>query len=65
MRKVLGVFLVIAGTLILLTPFTPGSILLIIGLDILLGHRVKWWTKIKKKVKLLSGKLSNFVVRGR
>ena len=50
MRKILGIFLVIAGTLILLTPFTPGSILLVIGLDILLGHKVKWWIKIKKKI---------------
>ena len=50
MRKIFGFFLVIVGTLILLTPFTPGSILLVIGLDILLGHKVKWWTKIKKKI---------------
>ncbi len=50
MRKILGVFLVIVGTVILLTPFTPGSILLVIGLDILLGHRVKWWIKTKKKI---------------
>lgn len=50
MKKVLGLFLVIVGTLILLTPFTPGSILLVIGLDILFGDRVKWWVRIKKRI---------------
>jgi len=50
MRKILGILLVIVGTLILLTPFTPGSILLVIGLDILFGNKVEWWTKIKKKI---------------
>lgn len=49
MKKAWGLFLVVVGTLILLTPFTPGSILLIIGLDILFGHKVKWWLKFKKK----------------
>ncbi|HEY4474378.1 MAG TPA: hypothetical protein VJC06_00420 [Candidatus Paceibacterota bacterium] len=50
MKRICGLFLVILGTLILLTPFTPGSILLVFGLDILLGHKVKWWVKIKKKI---------------
>jgi len=50
MKRAWGLFLVILGILILLTPFTPGSILLVFGLDILLGHKVKWWVKTKKKI---------------
>lgn len=50
MRKLLGLFLVLVGTFILLTPFTPGSILLVIGLDLLFGNKVKWWVKIKKRI---------------
>jgi len=51
MKKILGLLLVIAGILIILTPFTPGSILLIIGLEMLLGHKIKWWTEMRKKIK--------------
>ena len=49
-RKIWGLFLVVVGIFILLTPFTPGSILLVIGLDILFGNKIKWWVKIKRRI---------------
>lgn len=45
-RKVLGVSLVIAGLLSVITPFTPAGFLLIIGLEIL-GVRALFWEKLK------------------
>ena len=50
-KKFLGVVFVILGLIILFTPFTPGSILLLIGADMLFGHRVKWWNGFKKRLK--------------
>jgi small-conductance mechanosensitive channel len=35
LRKVLGVILIILGFIALITPFTPGSWLLLVGLEIL------------------------------
>ena len=49
MKKILGLIFLIVGILILITPFTPGSVILIIGLEMLLGHKIKWWTDFKKK----------------
>ncbi|MEK7506999.1 MAG: hypothetical protein AAB585_00445 [Patescibacteria group bacterium] len=48
-RKIAGLILAALGLLILLTPFTPGSILLLIGLDMAFGHRWMWWKNKKKK----------------
>ena len=50
-RKFLGVVFIILGLIILLTPFTPGSILLLVGADMLFGHKVKWWNNFKKRLK--------------
>jgi hypothetical protein len=46
LQKVIGVILIIYGLLALLTPFTPGSWLAFIGLE-LLGFDLIFWTKIK------------------
>jgi len=62
LRKILGVILIILGLLALLTPFSPGSWLALIGLEILglrillerrLGHFLpqRWKTTLKKFIK--------------
>lgn len=50
LKKILGVALIIIGILALLTPFTPGSWLAFIGLE-LLGIRLMAWDRIKKYLK--------------
>lgn len=45
-KKTTGVLFIIAGLLALVTPFTPGSWLIFVGLG-LLGFRVLFWDKIK------------------
>jgi len=45
-RKVLGIFLIIVGTIALLTPLSPGAWLIPIGLG-LLGVKLAFWEKIK------------------
>ena len=47
-KKVIGVFLIIIGLLALITPFTPGSWLIFVGLE-LIGLRLAFWDKIKSK----------------
>jgi uncharacterized membrane protein HdeD (DUF308 family) len=47
-KIVVGVILIIIGILALITPFTPGSWLAFVGLE-LLGIRVAFWEKIKDK----------------
>jgi uncharacterized protein YqgC (DUF456 family) len=46
LKKLIGIFLIVAGFLALVTPFTPGSWLIFVGLE-LLGVRLTAWTKIK------------------
>jgi uncharacterized protein YqgC (DUF456 family) len=46
-KKVLGVTLIIVGLLALVTPFTPGSWLVFVGLEFL-GIRLLAWDKIKR-----------------
>jgi uncharacterized protein YqgC (DUF456 family) len=46
MKKVLGIGLILLGIIALVTPFTPGSWLAFVGLEIL-GIRVAFWDKIK------------------
>jgi hypothetical protein len=46
MKKVVGVLFIILGILALVTPFTPGSWLVFVGLEIL-GVRIAFWEKIK------------------
>lgn len=47
-KKIVGVILIIIGFLALVTPFTPGSWLIFVGLE-LLGIRLAVWDKIKNK----------------
>lgn len=46
LKKSFGAILIIIGMLALVTPFTPGSWLIFIGLE-LLGIRILFWHKIK------------------
>jgi len=45
-KKTIGILLIIIGLLALATPFTPGSWLIFIGLE-LLGFRILFWDKTK------------------
>ncbi|MCR4311393.1 MAG: hypothetical protein NUV54_02390 [Candidatus Taylorbacteria bacterium] len=45
-RKVVGVTLIVIGFIALVTPFTPGSWLMFVGLEVL-GFDLVFWTKIK------------------
>jgi len=45
-KKIIGILLIIIGLLALVTPFTPGSWLIFIGLEFF-GFRVLFWDKIK------------------
>ncbi len=45
-RKGVGITLIVLGSLALLTPLTPGSWLILVGLW-LLGFRFLWWDKFK------------------
>ncbi len=47
-KKIIGIVLIIIGFLSLITPFTPGSWLIFVGLG-LLGIRLAFWEKIKAK----------------
>lgn len=47
-KKIIGILLVLIGLIALVTPFTPGSWLIIIGLE-LLGFRMLYWNKIKSR----------------
>jgi hypothetical protein len=49
-KKVIGVVLIFLGLIFLLTPFTPGSWIIFIGLE-LLGLRFLIWDKIWDKLK--------------
>ena len=46
-KKTIGVILIIVGFLALVTPLTPGSWLIFVGLE-LLGFDLIFWTKIKE-----------------
>lgn len=45
-KKIIGVVLVMMGLIALVTPFTPGSWLIFLGLEFL-GFRFLLWEKIK------------------
>ncbi|MSR78996.1 MAG: hypothetical protein EXS59_02515 [Candidatus Taylorbacteria bacterium] len=47
LKKLAGVVLIIVGFLALITPLTPGSWLIFVGLE-LLGFDLIFWTKIKE-----------------
>lgn len=48
LKKAFGVLLIIIGLAALVTPFTPGSWLVFVGLE-LLGFRMLFWNKIKAR----------------
>jgi hypothetical protein len=50
LRKIIGVGAVVTGIVSLVTPLTPGSWLIFIGLEIL-GVRFLFWGRIKEYVK--------------
>ncbi len=50
-QKIAGVILIIVGLGALVTPLTPGSWLVFVGLE-LLGFRFLLWDKIKSRFKL-------------
>jgi uncharacterized protein YqgC (DUF456 family) len=45
-KKTIGILLIIIGLLALVTPFTPGSWLIFVGLEFF-GFRMLLWDKIK------------------
>ncbi|MDP3794840.1 MAG: hypothetical protein Q8R13_02845 [bacterium] len=45
MKKIIGALLIIAGLIALLTPFTPGSWLIVVGLE-LFGIRLLLWDRV-------------------
>jgi hypothetical protein len=46
LKLIAGILLIIIGVLALITPFTPGSWLAFVGLE-LIGVRIAFWQKIK------------------
>jgi uncharacterized protein YqgC (DUF456 family) len=48
MKKIAGVILIIIGFLALITPLTPGSWLIFVGLG-LLGIQVGFWEDLRNK----------------
>ncbi|MDR3642668.1 MAG: hypothetical protein P4L74_03530 [Candidatus Doudnabacteria bacterium] len=48
-KKIVGVVFIILGFLALVTPFTPGSWLIFVGLE-LVGLRITAWDWIKSKL---------------
>ncbi|MDO8482249.1 MAG: PGPGW domain-containing protein [bacterium] len=48
LKKLAGVFLVLVGLTALVTPFTPGSWLIFVGLEFL-GIRFLVWDKLKAR----------------
>ncbi|MDO8537055.1 MAG: PGPGW domain-containing protein [bacterium] len=47
-KRIIGVILILVGLTALVTPFTPGSWLVFVGLE-LLGIRFLLWEKIKSR----------------
>ena len=45
-KRIIGIGLIMLGVLALLTPFTPGSWLIFVGLEFL-GFRILFWDKLK------------------
>jgi len=60
-KKLLGIFFIIVGLLIAITPFTPGSVLLIVGLDMVFGDRWPWLKRINNQVIDLGKRFLNFI----
>jgi drug/metabolite transporter (DMT)-like permease len=47
-KKAIGILLIVIGLLALVTPFTPGSWLIFVGLEFF-GFRTLFWDKIKSR----------------
>ena len=47
-KIILGIICILLGLLALLTPFTPGSWLIFVGME-LIGIRLAIWEKLKQK----------------
>lgn len=45
-KKIIGILFIVIGLAALVTPLTPGSWLIFVGLE-LLGFRILFWDKIK------------------
>ena len=45
-KKAIGIILIVVGLLASVTPFTPGSWLIFVGLEFI-GIRILFWDKIK------------------
>ena len=45
-KKIISILLIVIGLLVLVTPFTPGSWLIFVGLE-MFGIRMLFWDKIK------------------
>lgn len=56
LKKVIGVILILVGFIALVTPLTPGSWLILVGLEIF-GVRILFWDKIKVWLKTWSQKV--------
>lgn len=52
MKKLIGVFFIFIGFIILITPFTPGSVILLVGLSMVFGDRWPWIREINTKVEV-------------
>ncbi len=55
-KKIIGLFLILIGFFALITPFTPGSWLIFIGLG-MFGLNIVFWNKIKIFLKKMKDKL--------
>lgn len=58
LKKMIGVVFVIIGVLAFVTPFTPGSWLIFVGLEFL-GFRILFWEKIKARFFAKNGSVSD------
>jgi hypothetical protein len=60
-KKIIGVFFIVVGFLILITPFTPGSVLLLVGLNMVFGDSLPWLNKINVKLEYFWLKFLKYV----
>ena len=50
MKKIIGWLFIMLGLIIVFTPFTPGSVLLLVGMEMIFSDAPQWKI-LKKKVK--------------
>lgn len=50
-KKIIGVFLILASIVILLTPFTPGSAIGLVGMEMVFGDNWPWWNRTKARIR--------------